>query len=184
MKKIIGLRNPKEKYKLTRHNVGEFIVEKLQEKEGFPNFTNNKKANALTSKGFLKEDILLVLPKTFMNSSGKSVKKIIDNPENLWLIHDDVDIPLGELKISKNKGAAGHNGVQSVINEIKTRDFVRFRIGIKPSHPIASENLPNFVLQKFTKKEVGKLEKVSNKTIEIIKFALKEGTQKAMSKFN
>jgi PTH1 family peptidyl-tRNA hydrolase len=184
MKKIIGLRNPKEKYKLTRHNVGEFILRKFQEKEGFPQFKNNKRMNALTSKGFIEEDFLMILPNTFMNSSGKVAKKIIEKPKNLWVIHDDIDIPLGEIKISQNRGSGGHNGIKSIINEIQSKDFVRFRIGIKPNHPVASENLPSFVLQKFNKKELEQLKEVSNKIIEIIKFALKEGINKTMSRFN
>src|SRR6056297_2618038 len=101
MKKIIGLRNPKEKYQLTRHNVGEFILKNLQEKEGFPKFKNNKRLNCLTSKGFFDKEFLMILPKTFMNSSGKVTKKVIENPNNLWVIHDDIDIPLGEIRISK-----------------------------------------------------------------------------------
>ena len=182
MKKIIGLGNPGEKYKTTRHNVGRVILNNWQEKENLLSFKKNSKLNALITKG---DNFVLALPETFMNSSGISVKKIIKNIENLWVVHDDIDLPFGTIRISKDKGSAGHNGVESIIKEIKTKDFVRFRVGIKPlSHFISSENLASFVLKKFTKKELELLESISNKTIQILKFALKEGVEKAMNKFN
>ena len=182
MKKIIGLGNPGEKYKTTRHNVGRAILNNWQEKERLPSFKKNTKLNALTTKG---DVFILALPETFMNSSGVSVKKIIKNTENLWVIHDDIDLPFGTIRISKDKGSAGHNGVESIIKEIKTKDFIRFRVGIKPlSHIVSSENLANFVLKKFTKEELEILENIRNRTIQILKFALKEGIEKAMNKFN
>jgi len=182
MRKIIGLGNPGEKYKTTRHNVGRIILHSWQEKENMPSFKKNTKLNALTTKN---DNFVLALPETFMNSSGVSVKKIIKKTENLWVVHDDIDLPFGTIKISKDKGSAGHNGVESIIKEIKTKDFVRFRIGIKPlSHIVSSENLASFVLKKFTKEELELLENISDKTIQILKFALKEGIEKAMNKFN
>ena len=182
MKKIIGLGNPGEKYKLTRHNVGRIILNNWQKKEGLSLFKKNTKLNALITKS---NNFVLALPETFMNSSGVSVKKIIKKTENLWVIHDDIDLPLGVIKISKNKGSGGHNGIESIIKEIETKDFVRFRIGIKPlSHIVASENLAKFVLSKFTKKELESLENISDKMIQILKFALKEGIEKTMNQFN
>ena len=182
MKKIIGLGNPGEKYKATRHNVGRIILGDWQEKEGLPPFKKNTNLNALITKG---DNFVLALPETFMNSSGMSVKKIIKKTENLWVVHDDIDLPFGAIRISKDKGSAGHNGVESIIKEIKTQDFVRFRIGIKPlSHIVSSENLANFVLKKFSKEELETLESISNKAIQILNFALKEGIEKTMNKFN
>ena len=182
MKNIIGLGNPGDKYEFTRHNIGRIILNDWQKEEDLPPFKKNTKLNALITKG---NDFVLALPETFMNSSGISVKKIIKKTENLWVIHDDIAIPFGTIKISKNKGSAGHNGIKSIIEEIKTKDFVRIRVGIKPSsHTISSENLPTFVLKKFTKKELESLEDISNKTIQILKFALGEGIEKAMNKFN
>jgi len=182
MKKIIGLGNPGEKYKTTRHNIGRIVLDDWQRKEELPSFKKESKLNALITKG---DNFVLALPETFMNSSGVSVKKIIKKTEDLWVVHDDIDLPLGAIRISKNKGSAGHNGIESIIKEIKTKDFVRFRIGIKPlSHIVSSENLANFVLKKFTKKEQDILKNVSDMTIQILKFALKEGVEKAMNKFN
>ena len=182
MKKIIGLGNPGEKYKTTHHNIGRIILNSWQEKENLPFFKKDAKLNALITKG---NSFILALPETFMNSSGVSVKKIIKKTENLWVVHDDIDLPLGIIRISKNKGSAGHNGIESIIKEIKTKNFVRFRIGIKPlSHIVSSENLAKFVLKKFTKKETKALKNITNKTIQILKFALKEGIEKTMNKFN
>ena len=182
MKKIIGLGNPGEKYKTTRHNVGRIILGGWQEKENLPPFKKNTNLNALITKG---DNFVLALPETFMNSSGMSVKKIIKKTENLWVVHDDIDLPFGAIRISKDKGSAGHNGVESIIKEIKTQDFVRFRIGIKPlSHIVSSENLANFVLKKFSKEELETLKSISNKAIQILNFALKEGIEKTMNKFN
>jgi len=182
MKKIIGLGNPGDKYKFTRHNIGRIILNNWQKEEDLPLFKKNTKLNALITKG---NDFVLVLPETFMNSSGKSVKKIIKKTENLWVVHDDIALPFGTIKISKNKGSAGHNGIKSIIEELKTKDFVRIRIGIKPlSRTISSENLPKFVLKKFTKKELETIKDISNETIQILKFTLKEGIEKGMNKFN
>jgi len=182
MKKIIGLGNPGEKYKTTRHNIGRIILNDWQKQEGLSPFKKNTKINALTTKG---GGFVLALPETFMNSSGISVKKMIKKTEDLWVVHDDTDLPFGTIRISKDKGSAGHNGIESIIKEIKTKDFVRFRIGIKPlSRIVFSENLAKFVLKKFTKKEDKTLENITNRTIQILKFALKEGIERAMNKFN
>ena len=181
MKKIIGLGNPGEKYELTRHNIGRIVLTNWQEKEDLPPFKKDSNLNALTTKN---NSFVLALPETFMNASGTSVKKIIKKDEDFWVIHDDIDLPFGTIRISKNKGSAGHNGIKSIIEEIKTKDFVRFRIGIKPSHIVSSDNLANFVLKKFTKKEIEKIEGISDKAIEILKFALKEGIEKTMNRFN
>jgi len=182
MKKIIGLGNPGDKYKLTRHNIGRIILSNWQKEEDLPPFKKNTKLNALIAKG---NDFVLALPETFMNSSGKSVKKIIKKTENLWVVHDDIALPFGAIKISKNKGSAGHNGIKSIIEEIKTKDFLRVRIGIKPlSRTISSGNLPKFVLKKFTKKELEAIKDISNRTIQILKFALEEGEERAMNRFN
>src|SRR3989344_3282239 len=135
---IVGLGNPGKKYEKTRHNVGSRVVGEL--------------------KSLNLKDIILVQPTTFMNESGRAVKKITKNyklkTENLIVVHDDIDLPLGEFKIQKNRGSAGHKGVQSIIDSLGTKDFTRIRIGIKPEQyyrPFRSTE--KFVLEKFTKDE-------------------------------
>lgn len=161
---VIGLGNPGEKYKSTRHNIGFRIIDQLAEKHGFPDFKLQKRSNALISEGVIgREKTVLAKPKTFMNNSGKAVREMINyykiKRDNLWIIHDDIDLPLGKIKVSKGQGAAGHKGVISIIEELKTKDFWRIRIGILPEKGKPKET-EKFVLQKFTKAEGEKIEKI------------------------
>jgi PTH1 family peptidyl-tRNA hydrolase len=162
---IVGLGNPGKKYEKTRHNVGFMAIDKLK-------LLNIKK-------------VILAKPKTFMNESGKEVKKIIKNLKlkikNLIVIHDDLDLSLGRIKISVNRGAAGHKGVESIIKELGTKNFIRFRIGIKS---ISNFKTQNFVLSKFTKQEEKIVKEVIKKTAEAIEFAIIYGIEKAMNKYN
>jgi len=145
---IAGLGNPGRKYTNTRHNIGFQIIDEFARENNFPEFKMSKKFNALISE---KENITLVKPQTFMNESGKAVKKMVGE---LIVIHDDIDLPLGEIKISKNRGSAGHKGVQSIIKELSSKDFTRLRVGIQPRFQQGKpRNVERFVLQKFDKKE-------------------------------
>lgn len=152
---IIGLGNPGEKFKDTRHNIGFEVLNKIKEENDFPDFAFSKKFNSQVSKGILnQEKTILAKPQTFMNSSGKSVKALTQyyKKAKLIIVHDDIDILLGKVKFSKDSGSAGHKGVESVINNLGTKDFMRLRIGIVPlkGKPLETEK---FVLQKFTQKE-------------------------------
>ena len=190
---IIGLGNPGKKYDNTRHNVGFIVVDEFQRKNKFPVFKLSNKFLAETSEENLNgEKIILAKPRTFMNESGKSVKKLVSSSglkiSDLWVIHDDIDLPLGKIRIVKNRGAAGHKGVESIAKTLGTKDFVRFRIGIRPTTIIRGQktkiNVENFVLQKFKKEEEKIIETVIGKAIEAIEFSLKERVEKAMSEFN
>lgn len=186
MKIIAGLGNPGKKFEKTRHNLGFRTLDEFKKKNDFPEFSLSKKFNLfLTKKKIGKERVVLIKPKTFMNQSGKAIVPFLKNlkikTENLWVIHDDLDLPLGKIKISFGKGSAGHKGVQSIIDELKTKDFLRFRIGIGQN---SKPKTQNFVLEKFTEKEEKVLKKVIKRTIEAIEFSLKEGVEKAMQKFN
>lgn len=134
-----------------------------------------------------------------MNNSGRAVKILINfyktartvlarpNFKETWrglvVIHDDIDLPLGKIKIVKNRGAAGHKGVKSIINEIGTKNFIRFRIGIKPKN-LKPKNAEAFVLQKFTKEAEKIVKEIIEKTVEAIELTLKQGLEKAMNKHN
>ena len=187
MKIIVGLGNPEKKHESTRHNLGRLIIKSFQKQSVFPDFKLKKKFQSLISEDkFNGEKIILALPETFMNLSGKAVKSLIANyklsTKDVWIIHDDFDVELGKLKISENKSSAGHNGIQSIINELKTKDFTRFRIGIKPKR--IPKTLEKFVLKKFTKKELEIIERIDDKAIQVLEFALKEGIEKTMNEFN
>jgi len=184
MKIIVGLGNPGKKFEKTRHNLGFMVLDKFSRKNKFPKFKMQKEFLAeISEKKIGKEKIILAKPQTFMNSSGNSVKLLTRTfnlePKNLFVIHDDLDIPFGKIKISFGRGSAGHRGVQSIIDEIGTRDFVRFRIGIG-----RASNKEDFVLQKFSKKEEKILKEIIEKACRAIEMATKEGIEKAMSEFN
>lgn len=131
---IIGLGNPGKTYQNTKHNLGFLIVDKLQKELGSAWKKNTKLQSELTSGKIAGGKIILAKPQTYMNLSGQAVQKIAHfykiKPENILVIHDDFDLELGRFKISIGASAAGHNGVASIIKELKTKDFIRIRIGI------------------------------------------------------
>jgi peptidyl-tRNA hydrolase, PTH1 family len=145
---IVGLGNPGPKYQNTRHNIGSRIIDEL-ESLSLPN-------------------VILAKPATFMNESGKAVKRLTKNYKlktgDLIVVHDDIDLALGTIKIAKNRGSAGHKGVESIIKELGTKDFNRIRIGICPGAG-KPENVERFVLQNFTKQEEKTLKEVIKKII-------------------
>ena len=168
---IIGLGNAGEKFKDTRHNVGFEVLDKIKEENDFPDFTFSKKFNAQISKGILnQEKTILAKPQTFMNSSGKSVKALRQyyKKAKLIIIHDDIDILLGKIKFSKDSGSAGHKGVESVIDNLGTKDFMRLRVGIVPLKGKPKET-EKFVLKKFTKKEKEIIQKIIEEISETVK---------------
>ena len=164
---IIGLGNPGKKYNNTRHNVGFMVLDQLAKK--------------------IPADFVLAKTKTFMNLSGRAVKNIMQKyklpAQNLVVIHDDIDLPLGKIRIVKNRGAAGHKGVESIIKELKTKNFVRFRVGIQPKKG-RPKNPEKFVLQEFNKEEEKILKETIKKTAGAVEFFLDAGLEKTMSEFN
>lgn len=189
---IIGLGNPGKKYELSRHNLGFLVLDRFSRKNLFE-FKSSKKFKSKISKGYFgKKRIILIKPQTFMNNSGKAVKSLATNYKrqttNIWVIHDDIDLPLGKMKIVKNRGAGGHKGVQSIINEMKTKNFVRFRLGINPRYKTmkkwSDEAMKKFVLKKFTKTEKGIVKKVVENCVKALEITLKEELEKAMNEFN
>jgi len=185
---IAGLGNPGLEFKNTRHNVGFRVLDEFVRGNNFPDFRFEKKFNAEVSEGqFSEQKIILAKPQSFMNLSGDVVRDFFTYfnlpVENLFIIHDEIDIPFSKIKISKESGAAGHKGVESIIEKLKTKDFVRFRIGTQPQKG-KPKNIEKFVLQKFTKEEEKVIKGVIEKTVEAIEFFLKNGLEKTMSEFN
>jgi PTH1 family peptidyl-tRNA hydrolase len=171
MKLIIGLGNPGKEYENTRHNVGFMILDRLKHIAHFSDFQLDKRFNSFIAEGKDKfgERTLLVKPMLFMNRSGEVAKRLIDfykiPLENIFIIHDDLDINLGEYRKTDDSSAAGHNGVQDIIDKLGTQKFVRFRIGIEGTERRKNRTIPGdvFVLQKFTDEE---LEILNNSGIE------------------
>jgi len=184
MQLIVGLGNP-SKYKNTRHNIGKKIIKNFAKELYFPKFKNNKMFLAKTAK---KDNLILALPNTFVNNSGQAVKKlshqfIKNSLKNLWIVHDDIDLPLGIIRISYNSSSGGHNGVKSIINHLKTKEFIRFRIGIK-NKDLEKVPAKNFVLEKFKKQEKETLKQTIKKTNQALKLGLEKGIEAAMQNYN
>jgi len=164
MKLIIGLGNPGKKYEKNRHNAGFLCVDSLQKEWGFEAFTPDKKMSASISSGMLgSEKALLIKPGTFMNASGAAVQALMHfyklSPQDILIIHDDLDIAPGAFKTTPSSRSAGHNGVQDIIDKLGTQDFFRIRLGI--GHPLGEPDVcispHDFVLQNFTPEELTKL---------------------------
>jgi PTH1 family peptidyl-tRNA hydrolase len=170
MRLIIGLGNPSDGHKGSRHNVGFVFVDKLITKMDLPLQFDRK----FNSDILQTANILYAKPMTFMNSSGIAVNEILNfykiNTENLWIAHDDLDIKLGDFKMQKGKGPKDHKGVSSVEESVGTTDFWRVRIGVddrKVDHRVPGEE---YVLQRFSNEELLQLDKVIEKaTNEIIR---------------
>lgn len=162
MKIIIGLGNPGKEYEKTRHNIGFMAISYLLLDIGIDvKWKFEKRSNAEIAKGEITgQKVILVKPQTFMNNSGQAVKQLITNYKllitNLLIIHDDLDLPLGTLRLSRGSGSAGHKGVQSIIDALGTKDFWRLRVGIGPKRGDAAQ----FVLKPFSRLEQTKLKKI------------------------
>jgi PTH1 family peptidyl-tRNA hydrolase len=187
---IIGLGNPGEQYKNTRHNVGFMVLDSFAEKNNFPEFKLQKKSNSLiTEKPFDTaqgdKNIILVKPQTFMNESGKAVQKILSNNKdqvaNIIIVHDDIDLPIGKIKIVKDRGSAGHKGVESIIKSIGNENLIRIRIGIETKKNVQATDI---VLKKFSLEEQKIISEIISMSADAIDYLLKEGLEKAMNKYN
>jgi PTH1 family peptidyl-tRNA hydrolase len=187
---IVGLGNPGEKHAQSRHNFGFMVLDALQKKISSPlnYFSFDKKTNALIFKHH--DELFLAKPQTFMNNSGMAVQNLLNyyklTPDNLVVIHDDFDLPLGKMKIVKSGGAAGHHGVESVIKEVGTPNFLRMRLGIfgqelKKVHDLKAEHV---VLDNFAPTELNEVRHVVKKAIEAIIFLSTHAVTEAMNKYN
>lgn len=167
MKIVVGLGNPGERYASTRHNVGFMVLDEIIKKYVVSPHVNKKLGAILYS---LDKERLLLKSQTFMNSSGGPVANIVRfyklKPENLLVVHDEVDIPFGEVKQQFARGSAGHRGVQSIIDKLGTDTFNRVRVGVgKPPEKMETDA---YVLQNFSSEESGKLSEVINEAVEAI----------------
>ena len=186
---IVGLGNPGKNYSNTRHNIGFMAVDEIAANFQFSIFNFQSILNTKISKGIFKNrKIILTKPQTFMNNSGVAVKKLIRNLKleikNLIVIYDDLDLPFNKIRIRPTGSSAGHKGIQSIINNLKSDNFIRIRIGIRNE---LTEKLPaeKFVLKKFSRAEQKILkEKILPQIPQIIETILKEGVDKAMNQYN
>lgn len=185
MKMIVGLGNPGNEYAGTRHNVGWMLVDALAEHLGINEWRSLEKG--MVAEGRIgSEKILLVKPLTYMNNSGECVGPLMRwyklEPEDIMAAHDDMDIPIGTIRIRKKGSAGGHNGIKSLLSHIGSENFGRLRIGI--GRPQSGWSVINHVLAKFNDQEQEKIGDAIKQLIPAVECMVLEGPDMAMNKFN
>ncbi len=183
---IVGLGNPGSKYEQTRHNVGFMAIDRLA-KTWQINLTENRKFQGFFGEGTAaNQKIRLLKPTTYMNLSGQSIRAIVDwyklPPESVMVIYDDMDLPIGRLRIRLSGSAGGQNGMKSAIAHLGTQNFPRLRIGIGRAKP--DSGAVSHVLGTFAPNEKGAIDEVLDLTVSAIELSLKQGVEKAMSLYN
>ena len=192
---IAGLGNPGAEYTNSRHNVGWQVVEAFADVHADDAFSPSKKVKGESAKGKIgKHAVELVLPHTFMNKSGTAIAPLLSNAkaaERLVVVYDDIDLPLGTMRLAFGRGSGGHKGVESVVRSLKTKNFVRLRVGIAPSTPAGKIKKPkgekavvDFVLGGFTKKEQEALKGVKKTAVAALTAFVEKGRVAAMNEFN
>lgn len=192
---VVGLGNPGTKYEHTRHNVGRKFLYVVAHTEQLPEWSKDKGAQALSTRGVVaSHPVVFLLPETFMNKSGESVRYLVNKkdmePDKLIVVYDDVDLPIGDIKVSFGRGSGGHNGVASVIQALGTKDFTRIRIGVASKGLFGTvkrpsgEKLSGHVLGKFSKREEKKLEEAFAQAHDALVRIVRDGAERAMSVCN
>jgi peptidyl-tRNA hydrolase, PTH1 family len=185
VKLVVGLGNPGKQYERTRHNLGFMIIEQLARQNQVA--IKKKLCEALVGEwSNNEENILLVKPQSYMNHSGESVKALLGHfglaPEDLIVIHDDLDLPFGRIRIRPTGGAGGHRGVLSIMESLAAGQFYRVRVGI--GRPPDGVDAVDFVLENFTLQEVDPLDELISRASEAVVSLLREGERRAMEQYN
>jgi peptidyl-tRNA hydrolase, PTH1 family len=186
VKLIVGLGNPGIEYQFTPHNIGFLVVDRIAGERGIE--IRNRQCRALTARiQFGNELVLLAKPETYMNLSGLSVRELVAEYElkpetDLIVIQDELDFPLGTLRIHTRRSSAGHNGIVSIIGALGTQDFLRIRIGVAPERKV--EDGQSYLLAPFRKADVPVVGEMIEIAGEAVKAILAEGPAAAMNRFN
>jgi len=186
MKLVVGLGNPGIEYQFTWHNLGFLAVDRIAERCGTQ--VENRRCRALTGKVRIgSEDVVLAKPETFMNLSGLSVRQLIDEvgaePErDLVVIYDELDLPLGSIRVRERGGSAGHNGLESILNALGTDSFLRVRLGIGPGRKV--QDGAGYVLSPIPKSQYKTVDAELDAAADAVEVALREGAAVAMNRFN
>ncbi len=186
MKLIVGLGNPGIEYESTPHNLGFLAIDRIADDLGVE--VRNRQCRALTARAVMgDEPVLLAKPETFMNLSGDSVRALVAKhgakpQSDLIVIQDELDFPLGTLRIHRQRSSAGHNGIESIIEALGTQDFLRIRIGVAPDRKV--EDGQRYLLSPMRKAELKIVGEMLDTTAEAVKTILKEGPAAAMNRFN
>ena len=186
MKLIVGLGNPGIEYQLTPHNLGFLVVDRIAERHKVE--VRNRQCRALTAKVVIGEEpVLLAKPETFMNLSGLSVRELLAEhkarPElDLIVIQDELDFPLGTVRIHRSRSSAGHNGIESIIGALGTKDFLRIRMGVAPDRKV--EDGVTYLLSPFRKAQLKLIGPMLDLAAEAVEVIVKEGPAIAMGRYN
>lgn len=192
---IVALGNPGDVYESTRHNVGWQAVDYCIVKWHLSKLVESGALSGRHLVGsVLGSEVGVLYPTTFMNNSGSAVVKFVPSDEvgQLIVVHDDIDLPFGEIRVGKGRGAGGNNGVRSIIDKLGSKEFIRVRIGIAPKsfwtgkikRPVGGGPLERFVLRPFTSSEQKQLDGIFEKVREAIEITIVDGLEKAMNQCN
>jgi PTH1 family peptidyl-tRNA hydrolase len=184
---IAGLGNPGEEYALTRHNLGFMVVEELAGQLQVKTLGKNRKCNALVAEAdYQGRHLVLAQPQTFMNQSGEAVRMLLHwykiNPANLILIYDDLDLELGRIRVRAGGNSGGHHGVDSVIQQLKTGEFCRVRIGI--GKPVSKTSGVDYVLEPIPLSERPQLDQGVLQASQAVLAVVGQGIEQAMNAYN
>jgi peptidyl-tRNA hydrolase, PTH1 family len=182
---VVGLGNPGAAYEQTRHNLGFMLVERLARETNSQ--IKREECRALVGRAKIEnQTVELVKPQTYMNLSGESLSCLLKKPgrdkQRLIVVTDDLALPLGKIRLRPKGSAGGHNGLKSVIECLRTEEFIRLRIGIQPEHPLSDAK--RFVLEKFSKSDFETVEKVLEESAGAVRAVIHGGVEKAMAQFN
>lgn len=185
---IAGLGNPGNAYSGNRHNVGFLFIKALGKKYKLK-FDKKQRNAKVTSGNILERSVILAMPQTFMNLSGQAIRSLSKKHcvplERIIVIHDDIDLPLGKMRIKQGGGHGGHNGIRSVVQEMQSPEFIRIRLGVgRPPTSNADEGVTGHVLGNFNSSEKRVLEKLFPITIEAVETIIADGLNEAMNKYS
>ncbi|TSC86472.1 MAG: peptidyl-tRNA hydrolase, PTH1 family [Parcubacteria group bacterium Gr01-1014_8] len=192
---IVGLGNPGEEYEHTRHNTGRMAVQHFVRSKKIGEWKEDAKAKSLVARGMVERSLAaFVLPETFMNKSGGALTKFVKSmkaAENLVVVYDELDLPLGAMKISYDRGSGGHKGIESIMRAVKTKKFWRIRIGVSQStaggeikKPHGGKAVNDFILDIFKPHEHAVLKTVFKRVENALESIIVDGPERAMNQFN
>jgi len=188
VKLIIGLGNPGAEYEFTPHNLGFRTIDRLADRAKVK--VANRHCKALTARARVgSEEVLLAKPETFMNLSGMAVRELVakygdemDVSQDLIVVHDELDFPLGTVRIRQHGSSAGHNGIESIMNGLDTQDFLRVRMGVAPDHPVRDG--AGYLLSPWKKKDAVAVDELIERAADAVELILEVGASKAMNRVN
>jgi peptidyl-tRNA hydrolase, PTH1 family len=186
VKLIVGLGNPGIEYQFTPHNIGFLAVDRIAQQCGV--MIDNRHSRAMTARARIgNQEVLLAKPETFMNLSGLSVRELVEKTgveaqKDLIVVYDELDLPLGMIRIRERGSSAGHNGMQSIINALETEEITRMRLGVAPQPP--AKGGANYILSPFRKSQLVAVDELLDLAATAVQVVFEEGVAAAMNRFN